>query len=63
MDINDYISSAEAAKILSERFGSYNQKSVQNSCIRGVIPGAVKIGRNWLVPRQWAETYEAPRKK
>lgn len=25
--------------------------SVRNKCLRGMLPGAVKIGRNWLIPK------------
>ena len=27
------------------------QVSVRRKCLRGTLPGAVKIGRDWLIPK------------
>ena len=46
MQINDYITLAEyAAQHGKSRF------TVVQKCQRGTLPGAVKVGRNWLIPR------------
>lgn len=57
----DFISTEEAAKILAARFGTYSSATVRRLALRGKIPGAQKIGRDWVIPREWAETHEKTR--
>lgn len=59
--MTEFIGTAEAAAILSKRFGTYSSVSVRKLCQQGKIPGAQKIGRDWIVPRIWAETHEKTR--
>lgn len=59
---SNLISTTEAAEILSKRLGSYSTVGVRKMCQWGKIPDALKIGKTWLVPREWAETYQ-PRQK
>lgn len=56
---NDMITLKEAADIISMRFGtSFKPSTIKSNIIHyGLMPEAVKIGRDWFVPRQWAETY------
>lgn len=44
--INDYIAIAEYAKAIGKSVVTVRQK-----CERGTLPGAVKIGKNWIVPK------------
>ena len=46
MELQDYIPIAQYA----EKIG-ITANAVRRKCIRGALPGAVKVGRDWLVPR------------
>lgn len=52
MDINDFISTDEAAKKLD-----YDKCSIAFLCRKGKLKGAVKIGGRWFVPRETVENY------
>lgn len=56
-----FIGTAEAAEILAARFGSYARVTVKTLARTGKIPGAHKNGRDWMIPREWAETHEKTR--
>lgn len=45
MDVTNMITLAEYAA----RHG-LNPVTVRHKCLRGNVPGAVKIGRDWLIP-------------
>ena len=48
----DFLTTSEAAESLSKRTGgSVSVQRVQAILKAGGIPGAVKIGRDWLIPR------------
>ena len=49
VDITDYISLSQAAQAL----GYASTGTLRLYCLEGRIPGTAKIGRNWLIPRQW----------
>lgn len=53
----DYVTTAQAAEILSQRYGEYSASTVQRLCRLGRIEGAFLVGKTWLLPRQWAETH------
>lgn len=46
MDINDYIPIAEFAKQIG-----LTANAVRRKCMRGMLPGAIKMGRDWFVPK------------
>lgn len=48
----DMITTKEAAAIIG-----YLPRSVKTLCQRGKLPGARKVGRDWLIPRASAEGY------
>ena len=50
--IDSYIPTSEAARILG-----YSHEHITLLCRRGGLPGAKKVGRNWLVPRGVIEGY------
>ena len=52
MDISEYIPSVEAA----QRMGKAHSY-IRDLCRQGKLPGAVKAGRNWLIPRASVEGY------
>ncbi|OON89696.1 hypothetical protein B0D78_02385 [Pyramidobacter sp. C12-8] len=62
LKMTEFISTVEAAAILAARAGSYSAHTVKLLAGQGKIPGAQKIGRDWCIPREWAETYQ-PRQK
>jgi hypothetical protein len=49
LNILDYISLSQAAKLLNYTDSS----ALRRYCIDKRIPGAVKIARNWLIPKSW----------
>ncbi|MCI7403625.1 hypothetical protein [Pyramidobacter sp.] len=59
---SNLISTTEAAQIIASRLGSYSAVGVRKMCQWGKIPDALKVGKTWLIPREWAETYQ-PRQK
>lgn len=56
-DISEYVTLAQAAKILEERGTPLDAVWLRKKCSDGKIDGAVKIGEVWLVLRSWAQTY------
>lgn len=54
----DYITTTEAAEIAQIHPGH-----LRRLLARGQVPGAQKVGRVWIVPREWAETFQRQRKK
>ena len=52
MNIDDCISAAEAANIIG-----VTRRQVGLLCREGKLPGARKIGPNWVIPRASAEGY------
>ena len=46
MDIGNMIPIAEYAEQLGK-----NPANIRQKCLRGTMPGAVKIGRDWFVPK------------
>ena len=53
MDIQDFVSVEDAAKILG-----YVKSSVTLLCRQGKLEGAIRIGHQWLIPRKTIENYE-----
>lgn len=51
MNILDYLPLSQAAQAL----GYTNSTSLQQYCRNGRIPGAIKQGKLWLIPRIWVE--------
>ena len=49
MDITEYLTLSQAAEAL----GYSNSSYLRLKCNQGSIPGIIKKGRNWLIPRQW----------
>lgn len=49
-----YISASETAAITG-----LTSRTIQAECGKGTIPGAVRIGRQWCIPREWAEAHRA----
>ena len=52
--MNDLISLKEAASITA-----LAHTTLRKMCQRGEIQGAVKVARNWCIPRAWAEEHRA----
>ena len=52
MDISEYISVIDALPLLG-----VNRQQATRLCREGKLPGAVKMGANWLIPRTSAEAY------
>lgn len=52
MDISDYIPIIEAIHLLG-----VNRQQATRLCREGKLPGAIKIGQGWLIPRTSAENY------
>ena len=52
--MNDFIGLKEAATITA-----LAQTTLRKMCQRGEIQGAVKVARNWGIPRAWAEEHKA----
>lgn len=46
MDINNMIPIAQYAQMIGK-----NPANVRQKCLRGTLPGAVKIGRDWFIAR------------
>lgn len=51
MDITEYLTTADAAKIL----GYNDTKALSSYCSQGRIPGVVRISNRWLIPKIWVE--------
>lgn len=60
--MTDFIGTTEAAAILAARFGHYSAASLRQMCIRHAVPGAQKIGRDWMIPVEWIKNYTPKRK-
>lgn len=58
----DLIPLTEAAAILAARFGGYSAATLRQMCNRRAIPGAQKIGRDWMIPVEWVKNYTPKRK-
>ena len=52
MDISNYIPITEAIGIMG-----IQRQHAARLCREGRLPGAIKIGPNWLIPRASAESY------
>jgi len=52
MDIDEYISADEAAKILD-----YRKESITLLCRQGKFEGVKRIGHQWFIPRNSVENY------
>lgn len=58
MDRNNLVTLREASAIISEREGrEYKADHIRRYIHFGLLPEAEKIGRDWFVPRAWAESY------
>jgi len=51
MDISQYLTIAEAAKALGYASGS----TLSTYCQQGRVPGVIRVGRSWLIPKVWVE--------
>ena len=54
----ELISLTEAAEILASRGIPIDRKWLTAKASAGKIEGAMKIAGRWIVPREWAQTYE-----
>ena len=64
MDRHKLLTLREAAALISEREGrEYKPASIRRYINFGLLAGAEKIGRDWFVPREWAESYRPKWKK
>lgn len=57
LTLKEYVTSGEAAVIISEKHGGFTEMAVRAACARGSIPGIKRLGKTWLIPRAWAENY------
>ena len=58
MDRRELLTLREAASIISEREGrEYNPSNIRKYIHYGLLQEAEKVGRDWFVPRAWAESY------
>ncbi len=61
MDVQNYVTLAEAGEILTERGSPLDPAWLRRKVAAGSVDGAIKIGSpnkgTWLIPRQWAESY------
>lgn len=46
MDIENLVPIAEYAEMIG-----LTATAVRRKCIRGTLPGAIKMGRDWFIPR------------
>jgi len=53
MDITSYIPITEAVAVMGVQ-----RHHIARLCREGKLPGAVKIGTEWLIPRTSAEAYQ-----
>lgn len=53
MDITSYILITEAVTVMGVQ-----RHHIARLCREGKLPGAVKMGENWLIPRASAEAYQ-----
>ena len=62
MDKRDLVTLSEAAEILAARGQPFDRDWLRRKAAGGHIEGAERVGDRyrgtWLVPREWAETYE-----
>ena len=64
MDRHELLTLREAAAIISQREGrEYKPGSIRRYINWGLLPEARKFGRDWFVPRAWAESYRPKWKK
>ena len=54
---DDYVGTKRAAEL-----AGIDQTHVRLLCARGKVDGARKLGRDWLVPLAWAETFQRERR-
>lgn len=52
-NVKDFISVQEAAQI-----SGYNKRTITYLCNRGDLPGAFKIGHQWLIPKKAIKNYK-----
>ncbi|MBQ9526889.1 MAG: helix-turn-helix domain-containing protein [Fretibacterium sp.] len=52
MELNDYVSIIEAMDIMHK-----DPTHIARLCRQGKLEGAVKVGRDWRIPRTAAENY------
>lgn len=45
------------AKATGKALGSTRAAHLRRLCIQGKVEGAIKAGRDWLIPRAWAEGF------
>ena len=57
-EISEMVTLAQAGEILAARGVPLDPAWLRAKTAAGKIEGAVKIGKTWLIPRSWAETYE-----
>lgn len=53
MDIKDYLTITDAVPVLQ-----LQRHHIARLCREGKLPGAVKMGTEWLIPRTSAEAYQ-----
>lgn len=53
--MGELLTTQEAAQIMKR-----SQGHVKNLCSAGKLPGAQKVGRDWLIPREVAENFVPP---
>lgn len=51
MQLSDWIPLSQAAEML----GYASTGTLRLYCLEGRIPGATKLGRNWVLPKSWIE--------
>lgn len=51
MNILDYLPLSQAAQAL----GYTDSSALRHYCIRGRIPGATKLGKQWVIPKSWVD--------
>jgi hypothetical protein len=56
--MDDYVSSSQAAAAAGIHPGHLRRLLAQ-----GMVEGARKIGRNWIIPRDWATTFARQRRR
>lgn len=58
MAAHEYVTIREALEILDSRGQRVADSRVRQMALAGKIRGAKKIGRDWWVPRVWAEKFK-----
>ena len=57
MDLTEYLQSEKAAEILN-----LSVSMISRLCTNDKLPGAVKIGNTWLIPRESVKNYKPGKK-